>query len=139
SRSFVRSAPNRAISAGGTDIVSFNYSDGRGWPPAADGAGHSLILLDSAQSAQNSGSAEYGGNWRASTYLKGSPGRADAVPPAGVVLNEIVAHTDFTSEFDSNDWIELYNTTAADIPFGAGWYLSDDGASLTKWQIPATN
>ncbi len=27
-------------SAGGKDIVNFNYGDGRGWPPQADGAGH---------------------------------------------------------------------------------------------------
>src|SRR5262249_7322488 len=61
--------------AGGTDIVSFNYQDGRGWPAAADGAGHSLVLLDGAEAAQGSGAGEYGGNWRASTFLRGSPGR----------------------------------------------------------------
>jgi len=128
-------------SAGGTDIVNFNYGDGRGWPPQADGTGHSLVLLDSALAAQGGGAGEYAGNWRASTTLRGSPGRADAVAPAGIVLNEIVAHTDFTGEFDSNDWIELYNTTDAPITLGPGWYLSDDGgseASLKKWQIPAS-
>lgn len=127
-------------SAGGTDIVNFNYGDGRGWPPQADGTGHSLVLLDSALAPQGSGAGEYTGNWRASAYLRGSPGRADAVAPAGVLLNEIVAHTDFTGEFDSNDWIELYNPTDSPITLGSGWYLSDDGgdyAALRKWQIPA--
>ncbi len=60
--------------------------------------------------------------------------------PPGVVLNEIVAHTDFTGEFDSNDWIELFNPTDAPITLGPGWYLSDDGGSeagLKKWMIPA--
>jgi hypothetical protein len=126
-------------SAGGTDIVNFNYGDGRGWPPQADGAGHSLVLLDSALTAQGNGAGEYAGNWRPSTSLRGSPGRADAVAPSGVVLNEIVAHTDFTGEFDSNDWIELYNATDAPVTLGPGWYLSDDGgseASLKKWMIP---
>jgi len=127
-------------SAGGTDIVNFNYGDGRGWPPQADGSGHALVLLDSALAAQGNGAGEYAGNWRPSTYLRGSPGRADAVAPAGVVLNEIVTHTDFTGEFDSNDWIELYNATDEPITLGPGWYLSDDGgdyAALQKWQIPA--
>jgi len=126
-------------SAGGTDIVNFNYGDGRGWPVQADGNGHALVLLGSALAAQGNGAGEYAGNWRASTYLRGSPGRADVVEPASVVLNEITAHTDFTAEFDSNDWIELYNATDAPITLGAGWYLSDDASAYTnlmKWQIP---
>ena len=127
-------------SAGGTDIVSFNYADGRGWPPQADGGGHSVVLLDSALSAQGAGAGDYAGNWRSSTYLRGSPGRADSVVVVGPLLNEIVAHTDFTAEFDSNDWIELYNPTASPITFGPGWYLSDDASAYTnlmKWAIPA--
>ena len=127
--------------AGGTDIVSFNYGDGRGWPQAADGAGHSLVLLDTAEVTQGSGSGDYGRNWRASAYLRGSPGRADATPPAGPVVNEIAAHTDYSDpahpEFDSNDWIELYNPTSGALALGPGWYLSDDGANLTKWAIPS--
>ncbi len=126
-------------SAGGTDIVNFNYGDGRGWPPQVDGTGHALVLLDSALAAEGNGAGEYAGNWRASTYMRGSPGRADAPVPPTIVLNEIVAHTDVTAEFDSNDWIELYNPTDAPITLGTGWYLSDDGAdygTLLKWAIP---
>ena len=126
-------------SAGGSDIVNFNYADGRGWPPQADGAGHALVLLDSALAAQGSGAGEYAGNWRASSYLRGSPGRADATAPAGLVINEIVANTVPTAENESNDWIELYNPTDAPITLGSGWYLSDDGGGYTnlmKWQIP---
>ncbi len=121
-------------SAGGTDIVNFNFSDGRGWPPQADGTGHALVLLDSALAAQGNGAGEYAGNWRASSYLRGSPGRADAVSAPGIVINEVVANTP-----EWNDWIELYNPTDADITLGAGWYLSDDGGGYTnlmKWQIP---
>ncbi len=126
--------------AGGNDIASFDYGDGRGWPASADGAGHSLVLLDSAGPPQNNGSGDYGASWRASTYLRGTPGGADAAGPAGPVLNEVTAHTDFTGEFDSNDWIELFNPTASPITLGPGWYLSDDGSGYTnlmKWQIPA--
>ena len=126
-------------SAGGSDIVNFNYGDGRGWPVAADGAGHSMVFLDGALTAQSSGSGEYAGNWRGSTFLRGSPGTADAVPTPTILLNEVVAHTDFTNELDSNDWIELFNPTESPITLGPGWYLSDDGSTYTnlmKWAIP---
>jgi hypothetical protein len=124
-------------SAGGTDIATFEYSDGRGWPIAADGSGHSLVPLESAMNGQKSGALNYGGNWRASAYINGSPGAADPEPDTTVALNEIVAHTDFASEFDSNDWIELHNTTDTPFIFGANWFLSDDRTNLTKWMIPA--
>ena len=126
-------------SAGGSDIVNFNYGDGRGWPPQADGGGHSLVLLDSAIDAEGNGAGEYAGNWRASTFLRGSPGGPDTVLPPGILLNEIVAHTDYTNELTSNDWIELFNPTDTAFVFGPGWYLSDDSANLKKWQVPSTN
>ncbi|HXJ57731.1 MAG TPA: lamin tail domain-containing protein [Verrucomicrobiae bacterium] len=128
-------------SAGGTDIVRFTYGDGRGWPPQADGAGHSLVLENSALGAEGTGAGEYGGNWRASTFLRGSPGRSEPPLPPGPLLNEVAAHTDFTGEFDSNDWIELYNPTDSPLVLGTGWYLSDDGSSLAnlmKWAIPSS-
>ncbi len=53
-----------------------------------------------------------------------------------MLLNEIASHTDYTGEFDSNDWIELYNTTASPITLGVGWFLSDDDSNLRKWAIP---
>ena len=57
-------------------VAEFTYADGRGWPLSADGAGHSLVPLDLLPCwAQPEGSLDYGGNWRASTYLGGSPGR----------------------------------------------------------------
>ena len=124
-------------SAGGTDIVSFLYKDGRGWPTAADGAGHSLVLQESAERAEGSGAGDFGGNWRASTYLRGSPGRADAPPPASPLLNEIAVHPSEGTAFDSGNWIELYNPTDNPILLGPGWYLSDDAVNLAKWMIPA--
>ncbi len=123
--------------AGAAEIFSFAYKDGRGWPLSADGAGHSLVPLDAAVNEEGAGSLEYGGNWRASRFIGGSPGKADPQPAEDLVLNEIAAHTDFTSEFDSNDWIELFNRGTNDITMGDGWYLSDDGDQLKKWQIPA--
>ncbi len=62
-------------SRGGTDIVSFAYQAGQGWPSNADGSGHSLIplVLDS----QAGGALNDGANWRASAKRNGSPGRSD--------------------------------------------------------------
>ena len=112
-------------------IAQFEYGDGRGWPLAADGGGHSLVPLDSALPAQPEGSLNYPGNWRASTYIAGSPGEDDPVPASVLRINEFVA--DGTQ---GGDWIELYNPTATDVSL-AGWYLSDDVANLKKWPLPA--
>jgi len=129
--------------AGGTLIFSCDYGDGRGWPVAADGAGHSLVPLDRASGGQASGALDYPGNWRASTIIGGSPGVADPLPPLPtVVLNEVTAHTDYSNpskpEYDSNDWIELYNAAATNISL-TGWYLSDDPSDLQKWAIPSVS
>jgi hypothetical protein len=51
-----------------------------------------------------------------------------------------MAHTNYSDpqhpEYDSRDWIELYNTSGASINM-QGWYLSDDIGELQKWAIPA--
>ncbi|MBL9137251.1 MAG: lamin tail domain-containing protein [Verrucomicrobiales bacterium] len=123
--------------AGGTpDLVRVTYSDGRGWPVAADIAGHSLVPVKDVGPATGS-AMDYGRLWRASTWIRGSPGAADPTPEFPILLNEIVAHTDFLSEFDSNDWVELYNPKDTPFTFGTGWYLSDDPEVLRKWQIPS--
>ncbi|UCF42300.1 MAG: lamin tail domain-containing protein [Planctomycetota bacterium] len=124
-------------------IAEFGYNDGRGWPLAADGAGHSLVPLNSAIPGEPFNSLEYGGNWRMSTYMHGSPGADDPTVATTVVLNEIMAHTDYNSPpYDSNDWIELYNTTGSTVNLTSDWYLSDEGntiANLKKWAIPSTS
>jgi hypothetical protein len=132
---------------GGVEIVSFKYGNslvslnGRGWPVSAAGAGHSLVPLDRAMGGQATGSLDYPGNWRASTYRGGSPGRADPMPLAEtVVLNELAAHTDYEDplrpEHDSNDWIELYHVGGSVLTL-TGWYLSDDVLDLKKWALPS--
>jgi len=126
----------------GTRIFSFTYGDGRGWPLAADGAGHAIVPLPAVDELQAAGALDYPGNWRAGTFVGGSPGRADPLPPPGVVINEMVAHTDFSStsypDHDSNDWIEFLNRSPSPVSLD-GWYLSDDRETLTKWAFPATN
>jgi hypothetical protein len=49
-----------------------------------------------------------------------------------VVINEVLAH----AHADAADWIELHNTTEVTIDIG-GWFLSDSGSNLMKYQIAA--
>ncbi len=128
----------RAETAGaGTEIADFTYGDGRGWPAAADGAGHSLVPL--LTDVQTDGRLDLPFHWRASAYLRGSPGAADPEPPEGVVINEFAAHTDYSNpahpEYDSNDWIELFNRGSQAVSLG-DFYLSDDPAEPDKWAVP---
>ena len=122
------------------EICSFEYSAGRGWPLAANGAGHSLVPLASAMDAQDTGSLNYGGNWSASYAIGGSPGKLDLAPSHDVVLNEILANPDGESlihlGYDSNNWIEIYNPTSTSVVL-RDWYLSDDIDDLKKWALPS--
>lgn len=122
----------------GTELVSFRFSDARNWPQAAGGAGHSLIPLPAAGDAQESGSLDYGGNWRASSSAGGSPGSIDQIADYFVSLNEITASTNtgFPAPFDSNDQIELYNSSNTPQMLN-GWFLSDDLNKPNKWPIPS--
>jgi hypothetical protein len=122
-------------------IIEFEYNDGRGWPIAADGSGHSLVPISaSVIEEEPDGTLNYGGNWRRSSYINGSPASDDpAVPAATVVINEIMAHTDYpTPPHESNDWVEIYNTTGSTVNLNSNWYLSDSVGTLKKWAIPST-
>lgn len=119
------------ITAGGSNtLIEFEYHDGRGWAHHADGSGHSLVPLSSAIPDEINESLNYGGNWRASAYIGGSPGKADPDPAPGLVINELSANNTF-----GNDWIEIHNPTANAISLG-GWFLSDDNELLRKWALP---
>ena len=55
-----------------------------------------------------------------------------------LVLNELMASNDLTAsdQFgESDDWIEIYNTTQFDIST-SGLYLTDDATNLDKWAMP---
>jgi hypothetical protein len=119
-------------------IADFDYNDGYGWPLSADGGGHSMVPLTSALPGEPDGSLRYCGNWRQSTYINGSPGEDDPARITDVVINEIMAHTDYViPPHESNDWIELYNTTGSTININSNWYLSDDIDELTKYALPS--
>ena len=111
------------------EIMSVNYQDNDPWYIATDGFGFSLVLEDPANTPVEELGKYY--SWRASTEFGGTPGEASA-EPSGIVINEILAHTDLPQ----SDSIELFNPTSAAISVG-GWYLSDEGDDLLKYQIPA--
>jgi hypothetical protein len=56
-----------------------------------------------------------------------------------VVINEVMASNSLTA-FDnfgeSDDWIELYNTTSTPLSI-SGLFLSDDPLYLNRWQFPS--
>ena len=94
-------------------LANFAYDDSGAWPGRADGKGATLEIIDPA------GSYDGPDNWRSSVAYGGTPGAASEAP-VGVVVNEVLTHTDAPD----SDTIELHNTTGADINIG-GWYLSD--------------
>jgi len=125
----------RLRNSDGNNIFSVEYSNKAPWPLGADGLGYSLVNLNP------DGDPDNPENWRASTNENGSPGADDPLPPyrVGVVVNEVLAHTDSPLE----DAIELYNPTSNSIDI-SGWYLSDENdtadatrARLKKYRIPA--
>lgn len=48
--------------------------------------------------------------------------------------NSTIVMDDF---FEYDDWVEIYNPPGSPITNLAGYYISDDPDTLTKWQIPA--
>ncbi|HUT12474.1 MAG TPA: lamin tail domain-containing protein [Thermoguttaceae bacterium] len=111
-------------------ILRFEYSDN--WYPSTDGDGPSLVINDPL--GHRAAWQEKSG-WHAGSVAGGSPGAADAMaemPVGAVVINEVLAHSDDPAR---GDWIELHNTTAADIDI-SGWFLSDDIGQPQKFVIP---
>lgn len=124
--------------AGGSDIVNFQYNNSRGWPVTPDATGHSLVYNELYLYDQNTAASQYGGNWMASAYIKGSPGSADPIlPQPQVLINEIIIDSAPDDPNGSNNYIELYNPTDIPVVLGSGWYLSDNPSLLNKWAIPS--
>ena len=119
----------RLLDARNDTILSFTYGDN--WYYNTDGEGFSLTVRDPLQDRGLWNSED---GWRPSRLAGGSPGAADAdLAPGAVEITEVLAHQDLEPP---GDWIELANTTAAPIDL-AGWFLSDDPLSLTKYRITA--
>lgn len=55
-----------------------------------------------------------------------------------ISINELMAQNSATAQDEMGvyeDWVELYNNTSNDLDLG-GYLLTDDTASLSKWQFP---
>jgi hypothetical protein len=55
-------------------------------------------------------------------------------------INEILTNNQTTvmdDFFEYDDWVEIYNPPGNPITNLAGYYISDDPDTLTKWQIPS--
>ncbi len=114
----------------GSTICVVHFDDGGAWPPAADGTGHSLEIIDPTADPDDPA------NWEASSVINGSPGSANAPRPAiGVVLHEVLAENGgaVVRDLSTPDYIELANTTAMAIDVG-GWRLTD---GVSTYIIPA--
>jgi hypothetical protein len=109
----------------GATIKLFTYQDTAPWPQRADGHGSALELVDAA------GDYNSPFNWCDSIRHGGSPGTNGLLPPPGIVINEVLSHTDLPLV----DSIELHNPTASAINIG-GWYLSDSDSAYKKFRIP---
>jgi hypothetical protein len=112
----------------GQVIQSFRYD--AGWFDQTDGDGFALVAVDPSASAAVLSSKE---GWRSGQPMSGAPATDDpGLNNNSVVINEVMANGAGTS---GGNWIELKNQTNQAI-YLTGWYLSDDAANRTKWQIP---
>ncbi len=118
----------QVLDAVGEMVQDFTYDNV--WRPLTDGLGFSLVPVDIYAHWD---AWETAGQWRASSYLGGSPGVDDPPPPtiAPIQITEALAHTDPPQ----SDSIELFNPTPDSVLIG-GWLLSDDVASPRKYRIP---
>lgn len=112
-------------SSNGVTLCSAAYSDSI---DLADGNGSSLVFLNPAADPNEPA------NWCASVKLHGNPGGADDCAEQSILINEILAHTDWPLQ----DAVELFNPATNSVN-PAGWYLSDDNAVRNKYRITVTN
>jgi hypothetical protein len=114
------------VDANGNLVFSFSYDDEGDWPTRADGFGAALEVINPRAGYDDPD------NWRASTEFLGSPGATGAGPLPGVVINEVLAHSDPPLE----DAIELFNPTPQPVDV-SGWFLSDSLDDLKKFRLPS--
>ena len=112
----------------GQTLAEVHYQDD--WFRITDQEGFSLVRR---QEVAHPTDLSQMTEWRPSHYIGGSPGEADpGYNPDAIVISEALTHSDSPE----SDWLELHNTTAADIDLG-GWYLSSIRNNPREYKIPA--
>ena len=114
----------------GNVLFTVKYDDADRWSERADGVGGTLELVSPFDTESTRQSKYY--SWRGSSRFGGTPG-FDSVASWGVVINEVLAHTD--PPITLADSIEIYNPTSTAVDM-SGWYLSDAASNLRKYRIP---
>ncbi len=116
--------------ADGSTVRDFAYDDAPPWPAAADGAGHSLVLLRPEADPDHADPA----NWRPSALPGGNPGDSDAIPYlGGDLLDYALAASPLVvvgAEFAS---IQFATRTAADAATVTAWVSQD----AVTWELAA--
>ena len=127
SGSLKKSGVARLLNERGAVLLDAHYDSQAPWPYAADGLGHSLVMVRPSYGESDPRA------WRASDLIGGSPGSADSYgkePLRFVVVNEFLANSDAPQR----DFIELYNASNQEIDL-SGVGLSDD-PSTAKYRFP---
>ncbi|MGE5609609.1 MAG: lamin tail domain-containing protein [Bacillota bacterium] len=116
----------KLVDSAGQTILDFTYDSD--WHSTTNGDGDSLVIADPNAPTSAWGQAS---GWKASRISGGTPGVEEtSLAKDSIVVNEILAHTDA----EAGDWVEFYNTTDSPIDL-SGWWLSDESANPTKYQI----
>ena len=118
----------RLDDAVGEKVLDFAYNNS--WYPITDGLGLSLVIVNENAPFHTWGDKV---SWRPSGLWQGTPGAGDAPAAAfaGVLVNEVLTHTDLPVV----DSIELYNPTTNAVNVG-DWRISDDFFTPEKFRIP---
>lgn len=118
----------RLLNRQGGIVCEVTYQAAPPWPAAADGAGHSLVLVRPSLGERHPGA------WAASDLAGGSPGRGEtplASPYSGLLINELLAHTDAPQL----DYVELFNAGFSRIEL-EGCILTDS-VTQNRYVFPA--
>ncbi|WP_442484142.1 lamin tail domain-containing protein [Aeoliella sp. SH292] len=111
----------------GLILQSLTYSDGDGWPTAADGGGPSLEIIDPL------GDLNDPANWRTSATVGGTPGKS------GIAVPQLAGDYDNSGTVDAADytvWKQYFGASL--LTLGAGPDGNGDGlvnlADYTIWR-----
>ncbi len=117
----------------GVTCATVNYSDGREWPAAADGAGHSLVVIDKDRLND-----DYR-NWTYSTGRGGTPGAPEVLeaeepyPNPEVDLTTGIPFVSYGDKWAFHDQNDNLGTTWKDVGYNfsthPGWVLEGDGGN----------